>query len=92
MNEPRNPTPANANEASDKSYAETIRESVTGLTNQAVKLGALWAEHGLTIGRLALKTTAQSLENVANMLGHLAEGMKATERAAEQGTDERRAA
>jgi hypothetical protein len=60
-----------------------VTESQTPKTDAAVEqviesalgLGRLWAKHGLTIGKLALETSATSLGTTARMLASLAEAI-----------------
>ncbi len=61
-----------------------LRTSLHEITDSLVKFGSIWAEHGLSIGRLALKTTAQSLDNVADVLGQIATAVKAPHGASSQ--------
>ncbi len=49
--------------------------AVEQVVDSAVELGRLWAKHGLTIGKLALETSAISLGTTARMLASLADAL-----------------
>lgn len=46
-----------------------LQDAATAL----VELGGAWARYGLTIGRMAVETSARSLDVTAKVLGALAE-------------------
>lgn len=48
-------------------------EAVEQIVDSAIGLGRLWARHGLTLGRLALETSAVSLGTTARLLGGIAD-------------------
>lgn len=61
--------------ASTESQASRTDAAVEQVIESAVGLGRLWARHGLTIGKLALETSATSLGTTAKMLSSLAEAL-----------------
>ena len=73
-----------ARDAGDGKVEEAARELVDG----ALELGRLWARHGLTLGKMALETSAVSLGTTARMLSNLADAI-APERAREPRDGER---
>lgn len=54
--------------------------AVEQVIDSAVGLGRLWAKHGLTIGKLALETSATSLGTTARMLASIAEAIAPEEK------------
>lgn len=62
----------NVTETSGTSDAKK-NEAVEQIVESAVGLGRLWARHGLTLGRLALETSAISLGTTARLLGGIAD-------------------
>lgn len=72
-----------SNEITSTESTQHSTESQTAKTNAAVEqviesavgLGRLWARHGLTIGKLALETSATSLGTTARMLATIAEAL-----------------
>ena len=55
------------------STTETKNQAVEQIVESALGLGRLWARHGLTIGKLALETSAVSLGTTARLLGGIAD-------------------
>lgn len=55
-----------ATETSTTTQAEKLTESLFAL-------GAAWARYGLSVGKLALETSAKTLEGTSKVLGHLAD-------------------
>ncbi len=49
------------------------RERVDRIVEDVVEIGRLWVHHGLTIGKLALRTSERSAARAADLLGNLAE-------------------
>jgi hypothetical protein len=49
--------------------------AVEQVIDSALGLGKLWARHGLTIGKLALETSAVSLGTTARMLASIADAI-----------------
>ena len=66
-------TSSDNNEQQDR--REARRERTEKALEDVVSLGRLWATHGLTMGKLALRTSAKSLEVTASALGALAESL-----------------
>jgi hypothetical protein len=72
-----------SNEIETTSVSETEKTEREAKTDAAVEqvidsalgLGKLWARHGLTIGKLALETSAQSLGTTARLLSSLADAI-----------------
>ncbi len=62
-------------ESSTQSEAGKTDAAVEQVIESAVGLGRLWARHGLTIGKLALETSATSLGTTARMLASIAEAI-----------------
>ncbi len=60
---------------STESQPSKTDAAVEQVIESAVGLGRLWARHGLTIGKLALETSATSLGTTARMLSSLAEAL-----------------
>ncbi|MDH5493982.1 MAG: hypothetical protein OEY14_18675 [Myxococcales bacterium] len=54
---------------SDESHSGPIEDSLAGLFD----IGRHWAAHGLSIGKSALQTSAQTLQITADVLGRLGE-------------------
>ena len=54
---------------------EKAEAAVEQAIESAVDLGKLWARHGLTIGKLALETSATSLGTTARMLASIADAI-----------------
>ena len=67
MNDFQNKSDTN-DQARDSQPGDSAIEHVV---EQGLLLGRLWASHGLTVGRLALETSARSLEHTAALLGEL---------------------
>lgn len=63
-------------EASEASKTKTDA-AVEQVVDSAVELGRLWARHGLTIGKMALETSAASLGQTARMLAGIADALSA---------------
>ena len=62
------------NEARDDEQVERdLQEKTHRLADQAIEIGRLWTRHGLTVGKLALETSARTLEATARSLADLAE-------------------
>ena len=49
--------------------------AVEQIVDSAVELGRLWARHGLTLGKMALETSATSLGTTAKLLAGLADAL-----------------
>jgi hypothetical protein len=60
---------------STESQTPKTDAAVEQLVESAVGLGRLWARHGLTIGKLALETSATTLGTTARMLANIAEAI-----------------
>ena len=70
-------TTTTANETSTETTTRDPKnEAVAQIVDSAFDLGRLWARHGLTLGRLALETSAASLGAPARLLGGLAEAFE----------------
>ena len=52
-------------------------EAVEQIVDSAIGLGRLWARHALTLGKLALETSAISLGTTARLLGGIADAFAA---------------
>lgn len=52
-------------------------EATEKVVDSAIDLGRVWARYGLSIGKMALETSAQSLKTTAGMLGTIAEAFEA---------------
>lgn len=52
-------------------------EAVEKAIDDVVHLGRLWARHGLTIGKMALETSAASLATTAKLLSSLSDALTA---------------
>jgi hypothetical protein len=63
------------------SDVESTESQTQSIVEAVLDLGAAWARYGLVVGKLALKTSAKTLESTANILGSLADEF---ERKAEQ--------
>jgi hypothetical protein len=50
-------------------------EATERVVDSALTLGRLWAKHGLTLGRLALETSALSLKTTAELLAAVSEAV-----------------
>lgn len=50
-------------------------EATERVVDSALTLGRLWAKHGLTLGRLALETSALSLKTTADLLAAVSEAV-----------------
>lgn len=50
-------------------------EAVEQAIDNVVDLGRLWARHGLTIGKMALETSAASLATTAKLLSSLSDAL-----------------
>jgi hypothetical protein len=62
------------NEARDDAEVERdLEEKTNRLAEQAIEIGRMWTKHGLTVGKLALQTSARTLEATARGLADLAE-------------------
>lgn len=57
------------NEATKEVVSKDITELALGLLN----IGTMWARHGLTIGKSALETSAQTLQTTAGLLAKLSD-------------------
>ncbi len=68
MNEPYQQTAAAPTVATE---ADAMHTQLSRLVDEGVGLGKLWASHGLTLGRLALETSARTLSVTATVLGDL---------------------
>jgi hypothetical protein len=66
---------------------EKAEAAVAEVVESAVDLGKLWARHGLTIGKLALETSAVSLGTTARMLSNLADALSPVREEKEAKTD-----
>ena len=62
-------------ESSTESTARKSDEAVEQVVKSALSLGKLWARHGLTLGKLALETSAVSLGTTAKMLARIADAI-----------------
>lgn len=67
-------SPVTENQATQSQTPKTDA-AVEQVIESAVGLGRLWAKHGLTIGRLALETSATSLGTTARMLASIADAI-----------------
>jgi len=76
-----------SNEITETATETTQNESdvaVAQVIESALELGKLWARHGLTLGRLALETSAVSLGTTAKMLANIADAIAPEEKKAEE--------
>lgn len=71
-------TPSESTTEQQPSSTPKTDAAVEQVIDSAVGLGRLWARHGLTIGKLALETSATSLGTTARMLASLAEALGET--------------
>ena len=62
-----------ANVTETSKSAGNGEDAAEQLVETAVGLGRLWARHGLTLGRLALETSAETLGTTARLLGGIAD-------------------
>jgi hypothetical protein len=53
--------------------SDAKHEAVEQIVDSAIGLGRLWARHGLTLGKLALETSAATLGTTARLLGGVAD-------------------
>jgi|GEM_PF-2016222 len=51
------------------------REATERVLDSALMLGRLWARHGLTLGKLALETSATTLKSTAELLSAVSEAV-----------------
>lgn len=70
----------------DRAAHARTAEATERVVGSAVELGRVWARYGLSIGKMALETSATSLKTTATLLGAVAE---AFESPAEGERDER---
>jgi hypothetical protein len=67
---------ASPSDASTQSReAKKSREATERVVDAALQLGRLWARHGLTLGKLALETSATSLKTTAELLAAVSEAV-----------------
>ncbi len=59
--------------------AERATEESQQLVGSLVETGLAWARYGLTVGRMALETSAKSLQVTAGALGKLADNLEPAE-------------
>lgn len=52
--------------------AANVKQEGATLVDAVFELGMAWARYGLVVGKLALKTGAQTLDTTADVLGQLA--------------------
>ncbi len=71
---------------------EKAEAAVEQAIDGVVDLGKLWARHGLTIGKLALETSATSLGTTARLLANLADAIAPHDAAPEAERRENKAA
>jgi len=57
----------------------TIANDLEAALRGLLSLGRLWSAHGLRVGKLALQTSAHSLELTANTLGQLSKAIAETD-------------
>jgi hypothetical protein len=50
-------------------------EAAERIVDSALMLGRLWARHGLTLGKLALETSATTLKTTADLLSAVADAV-----------------
>lgn len=62
-------TPNDPSTHDSAEIAETVERAIDTLFD----IGRLWASHGLSVGRGALETSAQTLRTTAELLGELSE-------------------
>lgn len=77
-----------------RSTHDKAAEATERVVGSAVELGRVWARYGLSIGKMALETSATSLKTTATLLGAVAEAFEsepASERDERQPTDARAA-
>jgi hypothetical protein len=53
-----------------------VAEASEKVVESAVDLGRVWARYGLSIGKMALETSATSLKTTAGLLGAIAEAFE----------------
>lgn len=58
-----------------KAHGKTA-EATERVVESAVELGRVWARYGLSIGKMALETSATSLKTTASLLGAVAEAFE----------------
>ncbi len=73
-----------AEAASAKRSRRPTTEATERVVDSALTLGRLWAKHGLTLGRLALETSALSLKTTAELLAAVSEAVAPEAPEAEQ--------
>ncbi len=64
------------------------QEAADRIVESALTLGRLWAKHGLTLGKLALETSATTLKTTAELLSAVSDAVAPESEA----TEEKRAA
>jgi hypothetical protein len=63
---------------------DNAKDKLDSIAQSLVEIGAVWAKHGLAIGRSALEASAKTLNSTATALGQIADSLEAkNERAAE---------
>ena len=56
---------------------EHVTKASAGTVNEIKTIGRTWARYGLNVGKMALETSATTLQKTAVMLGNLAETLGA---------------
>ncbi len=54
---------------------DTSTQTTETLTDSLLEIGALWARHGIGIGRSALEASAKTLSATAGVLHQISEGL-----------------
>jgi hypothetical protein len=63
-------------ESTERTARTKTAEATEKVVEQAIDLGRVWARYGLSIGKMALETSAQSLKTTAGLLGTIAEAFE----------------
>lgn len=72
---------------SSEAHARRTRtaEATERVVDSALELGRVWARYGLSIGKMALETSATSLKTTASLLGAVADAFGTEEKRADEG-------
>jgi hypothetical protein len=72
--------------AEQSTNVDAQSEAIHGIVDSIVGLGTVWAQHGVEVGRLALKTQSIWLRNLSGLLNQLADSMEPLTRRASEPT------
>ena len=65
-----------SNETTPSQTTDSASQQVGVITESLVNLGAIWAQHGVSVGRLALKTQSAWLRGLSSLLNQVADAME----------------